>query len=246
MKVSSPEPGECTVSRRQKDPLRAVTAEERCFFERLSRSQSQPAARVARAKALLMVADGHSYTAAARAAGYGVGDTVAHLVSRFNVEGLKALEPRHGGGTPASYGVAETERILAEVRRLSEHQGNGRATWSLSLLKQALRQAPDGLPHVSTYTIQPVLHQGGYRWQKNRGWYETGQGKCKRKTGTLTVIDPDAVAKNLHGGVASDQRGQIIKWPEVTAHGGNVHPLPFERAASAQRDGSEHESDDRR
>ena len=193
------------MSRRQKDPLRAVTAEERSFLERLSRSPSWPAAHVARAKALLRVADGHSYTAAARAAGYRVGDTVAHLVSRFNVEGLNALEPRHGGGTPASYGVAETERILAEVQRISEHQGDGTVAWSLSLLKQALRQASDGLPHVSTYTIQRVLHEAGYRWQKNRGWCESGQVKCKRKAGTVTVIDPDALAKkNLIEGVASN------------------------------------------
>ncbi len=177
------------MSRRQKDPLRAVTAQERRFLERLSRSSSQPAAQVARAKALLMVADGHSYTAAAQAAGYRVGDTVAQLVSRFNVEGLKALEPRHAGGTPASYGVAETERILAEVRRLSEHQGDGTATWSLSLLKQALRQTPDGLPHVSTYTIQRVLHQAGYRWRKNGRWCEAklpshnGNGRGKRPIG---------------------------------------------------------------
>jgi len=79
-------------------------------------------------------------------------------VSRFNVEGLNALEPRHGGGTPVSYGGAETERILAEVRQRLEHQGDGTATWSLSLLKQALRRASDVLPHVSTSTIQRVLH----------------------------------------------------------------------------------------
>jgi transposase len=231
------------MSQRHKDPLRLVTAQERRFLERLSRSSSQPAAQVARAKALLMVADGHSYTAAARVAGYRVGDTVAQLVSRFNVEGLNALEPRHAGGTPASYGVAETERILAEVRRLSEHQGDGTATWSLSRLKQALRQAPDGLPHVSTYTIQRVLHQAGYRWQKNRRWCEADQVKRKGKTGTLTVIDPDAVAKKLNGGAASHH--QIIEWPEVTAHGWNAHPTPFECAASAPRDGSERQSDDR-
>ncbi len=235
------------MSRRQKDPLRAVTVEERCFLERMSRSSSQPATHVARAKALLMVADGHSYTAAAKAAGYHVGDTVAQLVSRFNVEGVNALEPRHGGGTPANYGVTEAERILAEVRRLSEHPANGRASWSLSLLKQALRQAPDGLPHVSTYTIQRVLHKAGYRWQKNGRWCEPTQGKHTRKTRPLTVINPDAMAKNLNGngGRASDQPSQIIKWPEVTAHGENVHPMPFEQATSAQRDGGERERDDR-
>jgi hypothetical protein len=39
------------MSRRQKDPLRAVTAEERRFLERLSRSSSQPSIHVTRAKA---------------------------------------------------------------------------------------------------------------------------------------------------------------------------------------------------
>lgn len=57
------------MSCRQKDPLRPVTQEERRFLERLSRSQSQPAAHVARAKAVLAVADGSSYTAAAKIAG---------------------------------------------------------------------------------------------------------------------------------------------------------------------------------
>src|SRR5260370_40344488 len=110
------------MSRRQKDPLRLVTTEERRFLERLSRSQSQPAAHVARAKALLAVADGHSYTAAARTAGYRVGDTVASLGRCFNVEGLNALDPGPGGGTPASHGAAETGPILAEGRRTPEQQ----------------------------------------------------------------------------------------------------------------------------
>src|SRR5947209_3647716 len=126
------------MSRQQKDPLRTITQEERCFLERLSRSQSQPTAHVMRAKAVLAVTDGQSYTAAAQSAGYRVGDSIAQLVSRFNREGLNALEPRHAGGTVSSYGVNETQRILREVRRTPEHGSDGSATWSLSLLKQAL------------------------------------------------------------------------------------------------------------
>ncbi len=94
---------------------------------------SQPGVHISRAKALLAVAKGKSYTQAAERAGYRVGDTVSKLVNRFNQEGMAALQPRHGGGTPASYGVEETERILAEVRRLPAHNEDGTATWSLSL-----------------------------------------------------------------------------------------------------------------
>ena len=183
------------MSRRQKDPLRSVREAERRALEHLNHSQSQPAVHVSRAKALLAVASGHSYTQAARMAGYRVGDTVAKLVARFNTEGLSALQPWHGGGTPSSYGVAQTERILAEVRRLPDRNADGTATWSLSLLKAALRQASDGLPRVSTYTIWRVLQGAGYRWQKSRKWCETGVVKRKRKQGVVTVRDPDAVAK---------------------------------------------------
>ena len=57
------------MSRRQKDPLRPVTAEERQELARLSRSPSAPAAQVERARALLAIADGASYTAAAHQVG---------------------------------------------------------------------------------------------------------------------------------------------------------------------------------
>ena len=56
---------------------------------------------VARAKALLAVADGASYSAAARLAGRRAGDAVGQLVARCNREGLAALAPGHGGGQPA-------------------------------------------------------------------------------------------------------------------------------------------------
>jgi len=179
----------------QKDPLRSLSEEEQSVLEQLSRSRSQPSVHVSRAKALLAVAQGYSYTQAATMAGYQVGDTVGKLVARFNREGMLALQPRHGGGTPRSYGVSETESILAEVRRAPEPKADGTAGWSLSLLKASLRQAPDGLPHVSTYTIWCVLHEAGYSWQKDRTWCETGKVLRKRKRGVVTVRDADAVAK---------------------------------------------------
>jgi Helix-turn-helix domain len=89
--------------RPQKEPLRALTPAERAHLEQLSRSQTQPAARVARAKALLAVATGHRFTVAARAAGRRSGDAVAQLVARFNHTGLAALDAEHGGGQPKRY-----------------------------------------------------------------------------------------------------------------------------------------------
>jgi transposase len=68
---------------------------------------------VAHAKGLLAVAAGETCTAAAGVAGRSTGDTVARWVSKFNREGLAALEHKHGGGPARKYGVAERERIVA-------------------------------------------------------------------------------------------------------------------------------------
>jgi transposase len=181
--------------RLQQDPLRPLTADERMHLERISRSQTEPAAHVARAKALLAVADGRRFTDAARAAGRRSGDAVAQLVARFNRDGLVALEPGHGGGQPKRYTQTEQERILREARRTPDRDMDKTATWSLSTLQGALRRAPDGLQGVSTYTIWCVLHDAGFTWTKDRSWCETGTAIRKRKSGTVTVLDPDATAK---------------------------------------------------
>lgn len=181
--------------RPQKDPLRPLAPDEHAWLERLSRSHAEPAAQVARAKALLAVAAGHRFTEAARLAGRKSGDAVAHLVARFNREGLAALEPGHGGGQPKRYTQREQARILQEVGRIPDREADGTATWSLTTLQRALRQAPDGLPGISTATIWGVLHEADFTWGKDRSWCQTGTALRRRKHGTVTVIDPDAGAK---------------------------------------------------
>lgn len=179
----------------QKEPLRSLTPHERLDLERLSRSHTDPAAQVARAKALLAVADGASYEAAARAAGRRSGDAVAHLIARFNQDGYVALRPRHGGGQPKRYTQTAQERILHEVQRAPDREQDGTATWSLTTLQRALRRAPDGLTGVSTYTLWCVLREAGFAWGKDRTWCATGTAVRRRKSGTVTVTDPDAVPK---------------------------------------------------
>lgn len=184
------------MTRRQKDPLRPLTAEERGVLERVSRASSERADRVARAKAVLAVADGASYTTAARAAGRRSGDGVAQLVTRFNQHGLAALDAHYGGGPPVQYGVAKRERILREFHRLPDREQDGTATWSLTTLQRALRGAADGLPVVSTWTILQTLREAGYTFQRDRTWCQTGTATRPRKDGTrVAVIDPDSTPK---------------------------------------------------
>src|SRR3954453_13073357 len=93
------------------------------------------------------------------------------------------------------YGADGQQRILADWARTPQREQDGTATWSLSLLQKALRQAPDGLPKVSTFTIWRTLHEAGLSWQKSRTWCETGVVMRQRKHGVVRVSDPDALAK---------------------------------------------------
>lgn len=181
--------------RPQKDPLRPLPPDEHAGLERLSRSHTEPAPRVARAKALRAVAAGPGDTAAAPAAGRRSGDAVAQWVARFHREGLAALQPGQGGGPPKRDTQTEPERIVREVRRAPDRAPDRTGTWSLATRRRALQQAPDGLPTVSPSTIWGVRHDAGFRWQQDRSWCETGTALRQRQSGTVTAPDPDAVAK---------------------------------------------------
>jgi hypothetical protein len=120
------------MSRRKKDPLRALSAEDRAELERLGRSSREPAAVVAHAKAVLAVANGAPSSEAATLAGRRAGAAVAQLVARCNRDGLEALSPRHGGGRAARSTSVERERLLAEARRTPEQEVDQTATWSVT------------------------------------------------------------------------------------------------------------------
>ena len=183
------------MSRKPDHPLRALTEQERAGLLSISRSYNEPAAHVERAKALLAADHGGSFSEAARRAGRESGDAVGQRVARFNLFGLAALERRHGGGRRPTYAEPERERILREFERAPDRERDGAATWSLSLLRDALRRAPDGLSEVSTYTVWAVLHEAGCAWQRDRSWCRSGEALRKRESGTVRVVDPDSEAQ---------------------------------------------------
>lgn len=183
------------MSRCPKESLRTLTEHERQALQRIVRSGSERADVVARAREVLAVTLGATYQDAATGAGRRSAEAVSKLVSRFNREGLAALEPHGRGGPKQQYDAQARERILAEARRTPDPEHDGTASWSLMTLRRALRRAPDGLPRVSTYTIGQVLHASGYRWLAARSWCETGRAVRKRRAGTVKVTDPDSEAK---------------------------------------------------
>ena len=97
---------------RQKDPLRLLSISERRALEQLARSHSAPALSVSRARALLAVSDGCSYTEAAHLVGRSVGDSIAVWVARFNHVGLAAVEViAEGSPERTVVGFAEQEMV---------------------------------------------------------------------------------------------------------------------------------------
>jgi transposase len=174
-------------------PLRDLTDAERAYLVTLGRATSERVDVRQRAVAVLAVAEGQSYTVAARRAGYAGGDAVSRLVQRVNAHGLAALEVAPGRGRKPTYSVAERQQILNTLQEAPERATDQSATWSLTLLQRRLRA--HGLSQVSRDTIQKTLRGAGYRWQRTRTWCPTGTARRKRKAGVVTVTDRETERK---------------------------------------------------
>lgn len=87
----------------RKEQLRELAETERAALQRIVRASSERVDRVRRARALLTVAAGASFAAAAREAGLHSGTAVANLVARFNRQGLAALSIASGRGRKPTY-----------------------------------------------------------------------------------------------------------------------------------------------
>jgi transposase len=160
--------------------LRPLTDTERSELTRISHAPSERLNRHQRAIALLAVEAGNTLTDAAKAAGWKAQKTVVRLLRRFQERGLAALDDLPRSGHPRSYGPTERARIIQELRRSPLREEDGTATWSLTTLQRTLRDAPDGLPQVSTFTLLSAIHEAGYSWQKSRTWCETGKTLRKK------------------------------------------------------------------
>jgi hypothetical protein len=100
--------------RRKKDPLRALSAEERAELERLGRAGRESAAVVAHAKAVLAVANSATYSAAARAA-----------LGRCRCPPGRPLQPRRAGGALSA--ARRGTRCPLQERRAGAHLGRSPA-----------------------------------------------------------------------------------------------------------------------
>ncbi len=176
-----------------KEPLRSLTVQETRELRRIVKASSERVDTVRRARALLALTDGQSFTQAALQAGFKEADSVCKLVRRFHRTGLAALFIAAGRGRKATYSSQERQQIVEELRSAPDREQDQSATWSLRLLQRALRR--DLLPRIGASTIRRVLHQAGYVFGRSRTWCRTGTAVRVRKAGVVTVHDPQAQEK---------------------------------------------------
>jgi len=165
-----------------------VTAEERAALARVQQTTSGRHDAVQRATALLAVAAGASFAAAARVAGYAGGSAVQALVTRFNARGLGALTIAPGRGRQRTYDAATRAQVVALAQRSPDRKVEGTATWSLSTLERAVQR--ELCPAPKSRTIAQILRDAGSSYQQTRTWCPTGTAERKRKEGVVRVVDP--------------------------------------------------------
>ena len=172
--------------------LRSLTEAEQKSLQTLVKATSERVDVVKRAKALLAVSAGCTFTEAGKQAGMSR-QAATQLVERFNQRGLSVLLLAAGRGRKPTYTPADRERILQEVQRTPDREKDQTGSWSLSTLQRTLRK--NGLPQVSRDTICQVLHEAGYTYQRTRTWCPTGTALRVRKAGVVTVHDPHTADK---------------------------------------------------
>jgi transposase len=172
--------------------LRPVSQTELQTLHRVAKTSSDRVDTVRRAKALLAVAGGESFTWAGRQAGLSR-EGVSQLVERFNQRGLASLVIARGRGRKATYAAEARTQVLQRVQRQPDRMSDQTATWSLKLLQRALRRA--GLPSIGATTIGRILHEEGFSLQQDRTWCHTGTAYRLRKKGVARVQDPQAQEK---------------------------------------------------
>ncbi len=172
--------------------LRDFTESEQKHLQRITKAMSERIDVVRRAKALLAVSAGDTFTEAGKQAQMSR-QAVTQLVMRFHQRGLAVLLLAPGRGRKPTYTPPDRERILQEVRRAPDREKDQTGSWSLSTLQRSLRQTD--LPHVSRDTISQVLHEAGYSYQRTRTWCPTGTALRVRKAGVVMVHDPETEEK---------------------------------------------------
>ena len=156
----------------QKGLVRQLTPHEREEFSRKATSSSERMDVIKKAKAILAVANGCTFTEAGKRAGMSRAG-VSQLIKRFHQRGLEVLMIAPGSGPKPTYTSQDHELILQEGQRCPTWDTDQSTVWSLPLLQKSLQAK--GFPHICPETIRLVLQKHGWKYQDTRTWHQTDE-----------------------------------------------------------------------
>jgi transposase len=125
----------------------ALTAEQRTELTSWAQSRTLPAGDVFRARLMLALADGRSYSQI-MASLQTTAPTISRWKQRFQEQGLASLEPRHKGSQPR---VADAVVQAKIARKTQQKPPDGSTHWSCRKMAEVLG--------VSKSTVQRVWAQ---------------------------------------------------------------------------------------
>jgi len=161
--------------------LRQLDAEELLWLQEQLRAETTPAAVFRRCRLIWLLAGGYSI---ARASEYaGLHYTNAHQwVKRCEAEGLAGLGTRLRSGRPRVYDQTLEDRVVDVATSRPADLGLDFSTWSLTKLRDHLREE---LPSLSHETIRRILHRRGLRFLTGTTWCESDDPDFEAKKGQL-------------------------------------------------------------
>lgn len=163
--------------------LRTLTDEERKVIEKLAASRTAPAIQVKRAQLLKDMAQGTSAPQAAATVDRASSQMARRLLSRFNQEGVKALEDRPRSGRKPTLTEEARGRLVQLAKSPPEGlpEAQGACHWTLDALLEAAHQ--EGIP-VGRTRLWEILREEGVRWwQRSRSWLESADPEYPEKRG---------------------------------------------------------------
>jgi len=142
----------------KKAPVLECSQEERIKVEELSRSRTEEARLVERAKIIVLLLSGMSVKDTAIRLGIRA-NTVIDWRRRFQTAGVAGLSDRKRSGKPPKYGKQFRDRVL---QVLEQKPPKGFTRWDAPMIAEQL--------HSSTAAVWRVLRKEGICLQRRRSW----------------------------------------------------------------------------
>ena len=147
--------------------VRAISSEERETLGRWERADDL--VRYRRARVLKLSEARWQAVRIAEALGLHV-ETVRSLIKAFNAGGLDAVTPRpRSGGRPPTY-PPEVAEAAEDLTRQDPPADEGRATWTLQRLAQALAKRLERVPSISHETVRRLLGARDIVYRQAKAW----------------------------------------------------------------------------